>query len=69
MIVDYVDKILMKKDVDCVQIPSVKWEDIGGLESVKSELINSIQLPLKFPHLFSAGIKRSGSQRLHYMRV
>lgn len=42
------------------KIPNVTWKDVGGLSSIKSELIDSIQLPLQFPKLFSSGIKRSG---------
>jgi len=41
-----------------IEIPDVKWGDIGGLESVKQELIEAIEWPLKYPHLFKkAGIR------------
>ncbi|KAJ8100419.1 P-loop containing nucleoside triphosphate hydrolase protein [Lipomyces tetrasporus] len=43
------------------RIPSVKWEDVGGLSQVKSEILDTIEMPLKFPELFSGGVKkRSG---------
>ncbi|KAK9466911.1 P-loop containing nucleoside triphosphate hydrolase protein [Lipomyces arxii] len=43
------------------RIPSVKWEDVGGLGEVKSEILDTIEMPLKFPELFSGGVKkRSG---------
>lgn len=43
------------------RIPNVKWEDIGGLDVVKDEILDTIDLPLKHPELFSAGLKkRSG---------
>eukprot|EP01132_Coremiostelium_polycephalum_P004855 gene4855-6051_t len=43
------------------KIPNVSWSDVGGLASVKSEIMDTIQLPLEHPHLFSSGIgKRSG---------
>ncbi|KAK9448935.1 P-loop containing nucleoside triphosphate hydrolase protein [Limtongia smithiae] len=43
------------------RIPKVKWEDVGGLADVKSEILDTIEMPLKFPALFSGGIKkRSG---------
>lgn len=43
------------------KIPKVGWEDVGGLEGVKKEILDSIEMPLKFPHLFSQGVKkRSG---------
>ena len=35
-----------------VEIPKVKWDDIGGLEKVKTELMESIELPLKEPEKF-----------------
>ena len=38
--------------------PNVKWSDVGGLENVKREVMESIELPLKFPELFKAGIKK-----------
>lgn len=43
------------------RIPDVKWEDIGGLDVVKDEILDTIDLPLKHPELFSSGLKkRSG---------
>ena len=35
-----------------VEVPDVKWEDIGGLESVKLELKEAVELPLKNPQVF-----------------
>ncbi|XP_005103774.1 peroxisome assembly factor 2 [Aplysia californica] len=42
------------------KIPSVKWSDIGGLADVKSEILDTIQLPLQHPELLAAGLRRSG---------
>jgi len=36
-----------------VEVPDIKWEDIGGLESVKEELREAIEWPLKYPELFA----------------
>ncbi|MGQ9583367.1 MAG: CDC48 family AAA ATPase [Thermoplasmatota archaeon] len=36
-----------------VESPNVKWTDIGGLEDVKQELIESVEWPLKYGPLFS----------------
>ncbi len=36
-----------------VEIPNIKWNDIGGLESVKSELREAVELPLLKPDVFS----------------
>jgi len=35
-----------------VQVPNVKWSDIGGLNRVKEELKMAIEWPLKYPELF-----------------
>jgi len=35
-----------------IEIPNVGWEDIGGLEKVKSELKKVIEWPLKYPDEF-----------------
>ena len=43
-----------------LQIPNVSWEDVGGLQSVKREIIDTIQLPLEHPELFASGLRRSG---------
>ena len=42
-------------------IPSVEWSDVGGLGAAKAEILDTIQLPLERPELFSAGLAaRSG---------
>ena len=35
-----------------VEVPTITWEDIGGLESVKSELRETVELPLLKPDVF-----------------
>ena len=35
-----------------VQIPDIKWDDIGGLEDVKQELKEAVEWPLKHPDTF-----------------
>ena len=35
-----------------VQIPDVKWSDIGGLETAKQELQEAVEWPLKYPDKF-----------------
>lgn len=43
------------------EIPKVYWDDIGGLANLKSEIQNSIGLPLKYSHLImNKNLKRSG---------
>ena len=38
----------------------MKWRDVGGLMDVKSEILDTIQLPLQYPELLAAGLRRSG---------
>lgn len=35
-----------------VEVPSVKWEDIGGLEPIKQKLREAITWPILYQHLF-----------------
>ncbi|KAI0328087.1 AAA-domain-containing protein [Cubamyces sp. BRFM 1775] len=43
------------------KIPSVSWDDVGGLAHVKADILDTIQLPLEHPELFADGLKqRSG---------
>lgn len=43
------------------KIPNVTWDDVGGLASVKDDIMDTIQLPLERPELFASGMKkRSG---------
>ena len=35
-----------------VEVPDVKWDDIGGLSSIKQEL-QAVEWPLKYQGLFS----------------
>ena len=43
-----------------LQIPNVTWDDVGGLMDIKSEILDTIQLPLQYPELLAAGLRRSG---------
>ena len=49
-----------------VQVPNVKWEDIGGLEEVKEELKMAVEWPLKYPELFKAAGARQPKGILLY---
>lgn len=41
-----------------IEVPNVKWEEIGGLQLVKNELMQAVEWPLKHPDAFKKmGIK------------
>ncbi|KAM7008674.1 LOW QUALITY PROTEIN: peroxisomal ATPase PEX6 [Tautogolabrus adspersus] len=42
------------------KIPDVRWEDVGGLQQVKKEILDTVQLPLQHPELMSLGLNRTG---------
>lgn len=49
------------ESIGAPKIPNVTWDDVGGLASVKTEILDTIQLPLEHPELFADGLKkRSG---------
>ncbi|MBS7606830.1 CDC48 family AAA ATPase [Candidatus Bathyarchaeota archaeon] len=35
-----------------VEIPNIRWDDIGGLKDVKLELQEAVEWPLKYPEIF-----------------
>ena len=41
-----------------LQVPDVRWEDVGGLENIKEVILDTIELPLKHPNLFASGLRR-----------
>ncbi|KII88818.1 hypothetical protein PLICRDRAFT_42057 [Plicaturopsis crispa FD-325 SS-3] len=49
------------ESIGAPKIPNVSWDDVGGLAHVKSDILDTIQLPLEHPELFADGLKkRSG---------
>ena len=43
------------------KVPNVKWDDVGGLEEAKAQILDTIWLPLQHPELFGDGMRqRSG---------
>ncbi|MHC1594620.1 MAG: CDC48 family AAA ATPase [Methanotrichaceae archaeon] len=37
-----------------VEVAEVHWDDVGGLEEAKQELIEAVEWPLKYPEVFSS---------------
>jgi len=35
-----------------IEVPKVKWDDVGGLDEAKQEIIEAVEWPLKFPDKF-----------------
>ena len=41
-----------------IEVPNVKWADIGGMEEIKQELIEAVEWPIKSPEAFKRlGVK------------
>lgn len=56
-----VARLSYAESIGAPKIPAVSWDDVGGLASVKSDILDTIQLPLEHPDLFADGLKkRSG---------
>jgi len=36
-----------------IEVPDVKWSDVGGLEDIKKRLMETVEWPLKYPELFT----------------
>uniref|UniRef100_A0A8P4KA74 Peroxisomal ATPase PEX6 n=1 Tax=Dicentrarchus labrax TaxID=13489 RepID=A0A8P4KA74_DICLA len=41
-------------------VPDVRWDDVGGLQQVKKEILDTVQLPLQRPELLVLGLNRTG---------
>ncbi|KAJ7231442.1 P-loop containing nucleoside triphosphate hydrolase protein [Mycena haematopus] len=54
-------RVAYSESIGAPKIPNVSWDDVGGLAAVKSDILDTIQLPLEYPELFADGLKkRSG---------
>ncbi|KAF7359478.1 Peroxisomal biogenesis factor 6 [Mycena sanguinolenta] len=54
-------RVAYSESIGAPKIPNVSWDDVGGLATVKSDILDTIQLPLEHPELFVDGLKkRSG---------
>jgi peroxin-6 len=57
---DTIDARRRKATSNISKISPVHWEDVGGLEHVRAEIMDAIELPLKHPHLFPSHTGRTG---------
>jgi len=55
----------MATDIGAPKIPNVEWDDVGGLETVKISILDTVELPLKHPELFSGGLRRRSGVLLY----
>ncbi|XP_041044071.1 peroxisome assembly factor 2 [Carcharodon carcharias] len=46
--------------VGAPKIPTVRWQDVGGLQDIKREILDTVQLPLDHPELLTLGLRRTG---------
>uniref|UniRef100_A0A3P8QJX2 Peroxisomal ATPase PEX6 n=1 Tax=Astatotilapia calliptera TaxID=8154 RepID=A0A3P8QJX2_ASTCA len=51
---------ILSKAIGAPKIPNVRWEDVGGLQHVKKEILDTVQLPLQCPQLLSLDLNRTG---------
>lgn len=61
--IDSALKLILSKRSDTIgapKIPEIHWEDVGGLTDVKNDIIDTIQLTIQYPQLFTEGLKRAG---------
>nr|XP_057902091.1 peroxisomal ATPase PEX6 isoform X2 [Doryrhamphus excisus] len=51
---------IQSEAVGAPKIPNVRWEDVGGLQQVKKDILDTVQLPLQRPELLSLNLNRTG---------
>ncbi|XP_045463449.1 peroxisomal biogenesis factor 6 [Harmonia axyridis] len=58
--IDYM-QLHYNENIGAPKVPTVQWDDIGGLKDVKDEIIKTINFPLKHPEFStSTGLRRLG---------
>jgi peroxin-6 len=53
------------QSIGAPNIPNVSWDDVGGLAHVKSDILDTMQLPLEHPELFAGGLKKRSGEKLN----
>ncbi|RWS25511.1 glycerol kinase 3-like protein, partial [Leptotrombidium deliense] len=49
-----------REDIGAPNVPNVEWDDVGGLEDVRKEILETVRLPLVYKQLSDCGLRRSG---------
>ncbi|CAB9498105.1 Peroxisomal biogenesis factor 6 [Seminavis robusta] len=49
------DRASKSSSSSAAKIANVKWDDVGGLTQVRQEIMDTIELPLQYPHFFPHG--------------
>jgi len=57
------------ESIGAPKIPNVSWDDVGGLAQVKSDILDTIQLPLDHPELFADGLKKRSGKGISQTRL
>ena len=60
---DVIQEDILTLDTNSIvslSIPDTSWSDIGGIDHVRKEVEETIEIPLKNAEMFGKGIKRSG---------
>lgn len=52
-------------NLSSTKLQPVRWSDVGGLETAKREILETIQLPITHPELFASGCKRRAGVLLY----
>lgn len=52
------------ESIGAPKIPNVTWDDVGGLASVKTDILDTIELPLSRPELFAKGLKKRSGESM-----
>ena len=55
----------VRLQIGAPSIPDVRWEDVGGLVSVKAAILDTVELPLRHPGLFASGLRRRSGVLLY----
>ena len=57
------------ESIGAPKIPNVTWDDVGGLANVKSDILDTIQLPLEKPELFADGLKKRSGEFASFSKL